>query len=597
MKAVNFLIIGLLFLAVATAIPSYGLERSKRSIITGYAVDVNHYPVTNALIIVDNIKTSIITNEKGFYRVKVKPNSVSVGIISITHGFLEEIINGRTRINFTFPISVVGHDLIPEYKPEEEEINIGYGKVKRKNLTTPVSKIYGTRQTASYNSIFDMLQGTVPGLTVNGGRILIRGLSSRYLSNEPLFVVDGTPVSSIAEIPPQNVESIEVLKGSAAAIYGARGANGVILIDQIGAPPLRDSITPGAIRKVPTAETRAATNIKKSTGTLNGIVNANSFPASVAFEFGTTSIYGILIPAAQNPVTGNVPVNVSTEITGLKPGITYHYRIVAANSFGRVTGIDIPFKYHGEVPHAETHAATKCSPGSAQLNGIVNTRGMPAVVAFEFGLTADYGSLIEASQSPVSGPAASIVSAIVPHLNAGTNYHYRIVATNDEGTVYGEDKTFKSEYSLGEYMYGGYIFYIDETGEHGLVCAPSDQSMNAPWAWGSPAPAGATDRAVGTGYKNTADIVLGCPEEGIAARLCRDLEMDGYSDWFLPSVNELFLMYTNLHLKGSGNFKDGFYWSSTQDKYGAWVVSFLYGSKSNQNRNKNEIRTRAVRAF
>jgi len=594
MKAVNYLFNGLLFLAVVSAVPSYGLEGSKRNIITGYVVDINHYPVVNAIIIVDKIKTSVVTDERGFYKVRVKPNSTSVGIISFTHGILEEAINGRTRINFTFPVSVLGQNIIPEYKPEEEEINIGYGTVKRKNLTTPVTKIYG-RQYSSYTSIYDMLQGTVPGVTVNKGHVLIRGLSSRYLSNEPLFVVDGTPVSSIAEIPPQNVESIQVLKGSASAIYGSRGANGVILIDQIGAPFFRDSLTPVAPRLVPYAETRSATNIKKSTGTLNGIVNANSLPTSVTFEYGTTLGYGTVIAADQNPVTGSIPATVSAEITGLKPGITYHYRIVAANSFGRSTGIDIPFKYSGELPFAETHTATKCSPHAAQLNGIVNTRGMSAIVTFEYGPTTNYGSSIAATQSPVSGPAALMVSANAADLKAGANYHYRIVATNDEGTTYGEDISFKSEYSVGEYIYGGYIFHIDETGEHGLVCAPSDQSMNAPW--GSSAPAGAADRVVGTGYKNTTEIILGCPEEGIAAKICHDLEMNGYSDWFLPSINELFLMYTNLHSKGSGNFEDQFYWSSTQDNYGAWVVSFLYGSKSNQNRDKNEVRTRAIRAF
>jgi TonB-dependent SusC/RagA subfamily outer membrane receptor len=595
MKAVNYLITGFLFLAVVSAVSSYGLEKSKRNIITGYVVDVNQYPVTNAIIMVDKNKTSVVTDERGFYKVKVKPYSTSVGIVSFAHGILEEAINGRTRINFTFPVSVLGYNILPEYKPEEEEINVGYGTVKRKNLTTPVTKIYGNRQTASYTSIYDMLQGTVPGLMVNRGHVLIRGLSSRYLSNEPLFVVDGTPVSTIADIPPQNVESIEVLKGSASAIYGSRGANGVILIDQIGAPLLRDSMTSVTVRKVPAAGTRAATNIKKNTGTLNGIVNANSLPTSVTFEYGTTPGYGTVVSAAQSPVTGSVPAIVSAEITGLQAGITYHFRVVAANSFGRSTGIDIPFKYSGEVPYAETNTATNCSPRTAQLNGIVNTRGMSTVVTFEYGTSTNYGTVITATQSPVTGPAPCRVSVIAADLKAGMNYHYRIVATNDEGATYGGDVTFKSEYSIGEYLYGGYIFYIDKTGEHGLVCAPSDQSLNAPW--GNTVPAGAAARVVGTGYKNTADIVLGCPEEGIAARLCYDLEMNGYNDWFLPSINELYLMYTNLHSTGSGSFEDQFYWSSTQDNYGAWVVSFYYGSKSNQNRDKNTIRTRAIRVF
>jgi TonB-dependent SusC/RagA subfamily outer membrane receptor len=596
MKAVNYLVAGFLFLAFVSAIPSYGQKKSKRNIITGYVVDVNQYPVNNAIIMLDKNTTSVVTDEKGFYKVKVKSYSTSIGIISFKHGILEEDINGRTRINFAFPNSILRHNIIPDYKPEEEEINVGYGKVKRKNLTTSVSKIYGRNiQYASFNSIYDMLQGSVPGVLVNRGHVFIRGITSISLNNEPLFVVDGTPVSTISDISPQMVESIEVLKGSSSAIYGSRGANGAILIDLIDAPPYRDSLMLAAPGKEPFAETRAATNIKGSTATLNGVVNANDLSTSVTFEYGTTPGHGNIIAAAQSPVAGNISACVSADVTGLKAGITYYFRVVAANSLGKTTSIDIPFKYSGEVPFAETNAATNSSPRTAQLNGIVNARGMSTVVTFEYGTTTSYGTTIAAAQSPVTGLTSARVNANVTDLKAGTNYHYRIVTTNDEGTTYGEDVSFKSEYVFGEYLYGGYIFYVDETGEHGLVCAPSDQSLNA--LWGHSVPAGAVGRAIGTGYQNTTDIVLGCPEEGIAARLCYDLEMNGYSDWLLPSIDELFLMYTNLYTKGLGGFKDCFYWSSTQDKYGAWVVSFYYGSKSNHDRNENAIRTRAVRAF
>jgi TonB-dependent SusC/RagA subfamily outer membrane receptor len=594
MKAVNYLVVGFLFMVMVSAAPSHGQKDFKKSIISGYVVDAYHYPVINATIKIDNYKTSAITDERGFYKIRVKPPVTSITVISFKHGIIQEAINGRARINFTFPNSVLSHNVNPVFNPEDEEINVGYGTVKRKNLATSVNKIYGRSfQYASFNSIFDMLQGSVPGVLVNNGNVRIRGAPFKP-GYDPLYVVDGIPVSSIAEIPPQMVESIEVLKGTSTTIYGSRGANGVILIDQINAPHI-DSLkltTPG---KAPLAETRMATNIKGSTATLNGVVNANDLPTIVTFEYGTSPSHGTIITSSQSPVTGKISGYVSADITGLKAGITYYFRIIAANSLGKTTGIDIPFKYTGEIPFAETNAATNNSPTAAQLNGIMNAHNLSTVVTFEYGTTKNYGTTIKTTKNSFIGATSARVSANVTNLKPGTDYHYRIVATNDEGTTYGGDVTFKSEYVIGEYLNGGYIFYVDETGEHGLVCAPSDQSLNA--LWGNCTPAGTAGKTIGTGYQNTTDIVLGCPDEGIAAKICYELEMNGYSDWFLPSIDELFLMYTNLYTIGLGGFEDCFYWSSTQDKYGVWAVSFYYGSKSNHDRNENAIRTRAVRAF
>ena len=75
-----------------------------------------------------------------------------------------------------------------------------------------------------------MIVGEVPGVIVSGTSIRIRGASSINASSEPLFIVDGAPTSSIGHISPRDVKSIDILKGSSAAIYGVRGANGVIVI-------------------------------------------------------------------------------------------------------------------------------------------------------------------------------------------------------------------------------------------------------------------------------------------------------------------------------------------------------------------------------
>ncbi len=115
-------------------------------------------------------------------------------------------------------------------------VNIGYGKVKKKDLTTPTGQIDGREHKYdSYTNIYDMIRGEVPGVQVIGTQVLIRGTSSINSSNDPLLVVDGMSVSSIDNISPREVKSISVLKGSDAAIYGTRAAGGVILIDLKGA--------------------------------------------------------------------------------------------------------------------------------------------------------------------------------------------------------------------------------------------------------------------------------------------------------------------------------------------------------------------------
>ena len=217
-----------LFLAVNSIIGLYGQKSGKRITITGYVVDGTTTPVADAIIMIDGEKTDKITDSKGFYKIKVRKENKKIGVFTSSNGIIEKEIEGRKNIDFTFPGS------IPYLKadPKEEPVDVGYGKVKKKDLIVPVGKIDGAKSKyAGYDNIYDMIRGQVPGVVVNGTSIIIRNASSINMSNEPLFVVDGVPVSTIDNILPQNVKSIEVLKGSAASIYGSRGSNGVILIN------------------------------------------------------------------------------------------------------------------------------------------------------------------------------------------------------------------------------------------------------------------------------------------------------------------------------------------------------------------------------
>jgi len=122
-----------------------------------------------------------------------------------------------------------------------------------------------------------------------------------------------------------------------------------------------------------------------------------------------------------------------------------------------------------------------------------------------------------------------------------------------------------------------------------LEAAPSDQSTSAEWGCYGEAISGADGTAVGTGEQNTIDIEAGCTTPGTAADICANLSLGGYSDWFLPSKDELNLMYTNLKVFGVGGFADYGYWSSSECYLyiNAWVQSFSSGTQFNNTKNVN----------
>ncbi len=163
--------------------------------------------------------------------------------------------------------------------------------------------------------------------------------------------------------------------------------------------------------------------------------------------------------------------------------------------------------------------------------------------------------------------------------------------------------TFVTPLDIGDTHEGGIIFYLDASGEHGLVAASSDQSSGIRWYNGSYTTTGATGDGVGAGEENTILIEISQGSGSSAAQLCRDLTLGGYTDWFLPSKDELHLMYTNLKQNGFGDFDVSFlYWSSTEEgspqsgSREAWSQSFLDGWQSTFEK-PYSFYVRAVRAF
>ena len=158
---------------------------------------------------------------------------------------------------------------------------------------------------------------------------------------------------------------------------------------------------------------------------------------------------------------------------------------------------------------------------------------------------------------------------------------------------------------IGEYREGGIVFWIDYSGQHGLVCDLQDLPQ-AQWGCFGNAIPGADGQVYGAGIQNTIDILASCYDIGIAAALCASSTAQGYNDWFLPSkyaLENLFLernnIYFSLIMNGGSFFSQQIYLSSTEnDHVNAWAKDFdLSNAMTYPIPKSTYLNVRAVRAF
>ena len=176
----------------------------------------------------------------------------------------------------------------------------------------------------------------------------------------------------------------------------------------------------------------------------------------------------------------------------------------------------------------------------------------------------------------------------------------------------------KKVLKIGDNAFGGFIFYIDSTGKHGLVCATTDQHTGAGAIWDAssnaqwnidpklinPTPTNSTGTAIGTGVVNTNKIIAVLGSNGVAASLCVNYRGGGYADWFLPSKDELKELYKSKDVVGGLTF-GSFYWSSTEVMVSGYNYSCVWIQMYSNNqvfvdydqKYDNGGLVRAVRAF
>jgi TonB-linked SusC/RagA family outer membrane protein len=211
-------------------VPRELLQQKK---ITGTVTDVNGGPLTGVNIVLTGTTQGVITDINGNYSIDVPMGSKSLTFTFVGLEPQEINIGSLTQINVIMVESAIGL---------EEVVVVGYGTQKKSDITGSVVSVSNKEITARpVNNIFQALQGKAAGVDITTslrpgtlGSISIRGVRSLSASNAPLYVVDGIPImsnSGIETLNEQDIQSIDILKdASATAIYGSRGANGVVLV-------------------------------------------------------------------------------------------------------------------------------------------------------------------------------------------------------------------------------------------------------------------------------------------------------------------------------------------------------------------------------
>ena len=279
----------------------------------------------------------------------------------------------------------------------------------------------------------------------------------------------------------------------------------------------------------------------------------------------------------------------ASDITGLEMNTTYYVRAYATNQEGTAYGDALSFTTKG-YPVVRTRTVSDFIGDKATSGCVVLNDGGYSITAKGICWNTS-GDPTLSDHYVINTDTVGIMINLVP----GTVYHVRAYATNDVGTAYGEDIVFNSGQLIGSSYAGGLVAWNDGNGG-GLVFADVDQSTSAPWGCQGTFIT-LTQTGFGTGATNTQAIVDNCADLSTAARICHDLTLNGYDDWFLPSKDEMSMVY-NIILPAI----DIFYWTSSEasadNAYavgrssGAGVIGLPPGTAKS-----TLYRVRAVRVF
>jgi len=372
---------------------------------------------------------------------------------------------------------------------------------------------------------------------------------------------------------------------------------------------------PAPTYTIPVLTTDTTSSITQTTAQSGGVIISNGGNPI------TTS--GICWSISQNPTINN---NLTTDgtksgsfiskLSGLTSGTTYYVRAYATNSVGTAYGNQVNFTTQKIVVNLptviSTSSVTNLTSNSATYGGNVTDNGGSTILAKGVCWSSTTQPTVALSTKTNDGTGLGSFTSTITGLNQNTYYYFRAYATNSAGTSYGLEYTFKTlpkTYSLGDNFGGGIIVYLDSTKQHGLIVSPNDVRASCVWDSGAKTSMNlnASGTIIGTGSSNTKNIISIIGNGNNAASYCANYRGGGYSDWFLPSQDELkallgYALYASLYDKNSPFYNTnwaGNFWTSTETiQSGALYGNVTYGlGILNANICCFYAKVRAIRAF
>lgn len=457
----------------------------QKKVITGIVTSDNEgISLPGVNILVKGTSTGVVTDFDGNYSISASSNDI---LVFSYMGFksIEIPVANKTQINVA---------LLENATSLEEVVVVGYGTQKKSDLTGSISvvDIDNAKKTVTYDTA-KMLQGQVAGVTVQssgepGGfvNIKIRGISS-FSNNNPLFVIDGMIIDSPQDFAPGDIESMQVLKdASAAAIYGVRGANGVVIITTkkgkignfsinykslYGVQNVADkwSVTDrvGYQNITTAAELNAGLSIAPGNDPNNSLYinNVNTNWQNAAFKTGTVENHSITFNGGAESLGYNMNVDYFKNSSYMDS--PQDYERISTNL--NLTGKKGKFKYGSKIGYTQSNKAifSEYLAGDSPISGLLGA--IPTMPVYDVNRLGGYGGTDNLTQRAISmnvigfnnvnqrtGQRNRFIGNIWGELEIVEGLKYKIDASFDR--LDWKDRTYIPESNLGWY----YLTTADE---------------------------------------------------------------------------------------------------------------------------------------